>query len=235
MDALSLQRNGAEILDHYLTPSLCLELLHELDIYKVAHDLPLIDRAEARRSLRYRVIDGDRVFDSLPGVLSLYGDVLAIVRRYDPRLGPLANQTARLNVNVTPPGGEYRWHYDRNSVTAILFLNTVEGGHTEMYPNCRIHLDRWKDRAVQRVCDDVVRRVICLTRPLVVAPSPGRMIMMRADRCLHSVRKVEGHEDRVSVIMAFDQPGGVFSPARDLDSYLYSHDASPERDPNYRL
>jgi len=61
------------------------------------------------------------------------------------------------------------------------------------------------------------------------------MILMQADRCLHSVRKVEGKEERVSIIMAFDPPGAVFTAQRDLDSYLYSGSASPHGDPNYRL
>lgn len=37
-----------------------------------------------------------------------------------------------------PPGGEYRWHYDRNAVTAILYLNEVPGGETEIFPNFRL-------------------------------------------------------------------------------------------------
>jgi hypothetical protein len=68
----------------------------------------------------------------------------------------------------------------------------------------------------------------------VVDPAPGRMILMRGDRCLHSVREVEGPEERVSVIMAFDPPGQLFQAAGGLDSYLYSQRASPNRDPNYR-
>jgi hypothetical protein len=40
--------------------------------------------------------------------------------------------------NITPPGGEYRWHYDRNAATAILYLNEVPGGETEMFPNYRL-------------------------------------------------------------------------------------------------
>jgi hypothetical protein len=231
---LSLLQNGAEIRENYVSPSECRILLDELEAYKRAHDLPLIQRRESGRSLRYRVIDGDRILESLPRVVSLYLDVLALVRQHDPRLRPLSNQTAGLNVNFTPPGGEYRWHYDRNAMTAILFLNSVAAGQIEMYPGFRLHLGKWKDTRLQQVFDSALRRCARLRRPVVVDPAPGRMILMRGDRCLHSVREVEGSKERVSVIMAFDPPGQVFHAAGDLDSYLYSQRASPDRDPNYR-
>jgi len=204
----SLLLNGAEIRENYLSPLQCELLMKDLEGYRALHDLPLIERVDAGRSLRYRVIDGDRIFESLPRVVSLYRDVLALVRRLEPHLEPLSNQTAGLNVNFTPAGGEYRWHYDRNSVTAILFLNSVKGGETEMYPHFRIYLGRWKDTGLQRFCDSALRRLRRFVRPLVVKPAPGRMILMRGDRCLHSVRRVEGEEERVSVSMSFDPQAG---------------------------
>ena len=63
---LSLLRNGAEIREGYLSDAICRSLLDDLEAYKASHNLPLIERTEAGRSLRYRVIDGDRIFDSLP-------------------------------------------------------------------------------------------------------------------------------------------------------------------------
>src|SRR5688572_27425882 len=107
---VSLRQNGAEIREGYLSPAECRMLLEDLEAYKRAHELPLIERRESGRSLCYRVIDGDRVFQSLPRLVTLYAEVLALVRQFDPHLEPLSNQTAGLNVNFTPPGGEYRWH-----------------------------------------------------------------------------------------------------------------------------
>ena len=131
----------------------------------------------------------------------MYFDVLALVRQYDPHLQPLSNQTACLNVNFTPAGGEYRWHYDRNAVTAILFLNSVDGGQTEMFPHFRVHLGRWKDTRLQLALDRTLRHLARFVRPVVVDPAPGRMILMRGDSCLHSVREVRGKVDRISVEM----------------------------------
>ena len=186
------------------------------------------------RSLRYRVIDGDRVYESLPGIVALYNDVLRLAQRYDSNLVPFANQTARVNVNVTPPHGEYRWHYDRNAVTAVLFLNEVEGGEIEMYPRFRWRPGNLKDGRLQHMCDALFLWVRPFFRPIVVQPAAGRMILMQGDRCLHSVRPVEGSRDRISVIMAYDTAGSAFSCGQYLNSYLYSPNSLQRNDPNYR-
>ena len=52
-------------------------------------------------------------------------------------MAPIEDAVAARNINVTPPGGEYRWHYDRNAVTAIIYLNEVPGGETEIFANYR--------------------------------------------------------------------------------------------------
>lgn len=231
--AAAFEREGVEIMDGYRSPAACDELLDEVRSYAAAHVLPLIVREDGERALRYRVIDGDAIHASLPALTRLYDDVRRFVQQRDPRLEPLANRTASVNVNITPPGGEYRWHYDRNAVTAILFLNSVGGGETEMYPNFRIHLARWKDSWMQRALDRLLRCFVRAARLVVVAPAPGRMVLMRGDRCLHSVRRVV-HGDRINVIMTFDVPGSRFRAAENLDPYLYSRTASPDFDPNYR-
>jgi hypothetical protein len=231
---IRLERDGAEVIEEYLSPAACDELLAQVRAFASAHDLPLIVREDGERSLRYKVIDGDAIGEALPSLTKLYDDVRQLVQQRDRRLEPLPNRTASVNVNLTPPGGEYRWHYDRNAVTAILFLNRVEGGQTEMYPNFRIHLARWKDSWLQRALDRLLRACRWAAGLLlVVAPAPGRMILMRGDRCLHSVRRVESGE-RINVIMTFDLPGSRFRAAENLDPYLYSGNASPDFDPNYR-
>jgi hypothetical protein len=231
-------QRGVQVLDNYLPPSRCAELLDAIREYRRDHTLPLIDRKERGRSLRYMVIDGERIHRHLPEFEELYADVNAVVNRLAGlALRPLANRGAGVNVNITPLGGEYRWHYDRNAVTAILYLNEIAGGETEMYPNYRLHLGRWKHTRVQRWLDASLRRDLATRlfgRKLVVAPQTGRLIAMRGDRCLHSVRPVEGAGERINVVMTFDLPGAVFHVEKNLDPYLYSRDTAPVFDPNYR-
>jgi 2OG-Fe(II) oxygenase superfamily len=222
-----------EVLDGFLSAAECEALLAGIRAYASTHELPLIVREDGDRALRYKVIDGDAIHASLPELLQLYDRVRALVQQRDPRLEPLPNRTASVNVNLTPPGGEYRWHYDRNAVTAILYLNAVDGGETEMYPNFRVYLARWKDSWLQRALDRFLRLFARRSRLVVVTPAPGRMVLMRGDRCLHSVRRVASGE-RINVIMTFDLPGSRFRAEDNLDPYLYSRSASPDFDPNYR-
>jgi hypothetical protein len=238
-DGLTLARDGVEVLDGYLAAEECRRVLGEVEAYAAARELPVIRRDSPGRSLHYRVIDGDRIHAELPRLVGLYDAVarLARGRSRRPDLAPLANRAASVNVNLTPPGGEYRWHYDRNAVTAILYLNAVEGGETEVYPNYRLHLGRFKDTAAQCALDRLLQAPAVLRRfgrKLAVAPLAGRLILMRGDRCLHSVRPVAGERQRVNVIMTFDTPRIRFRAECDLDPYLYSRRPSPGFDPNYR-
>jgi hypothetical protein len=230
-------QTGLELIEDLLPQPQCHELLSAINSYRHKYNLPLIFRPRASRSLKYMVIDGDRVHAFLPQLRELYTSVNNLLNKMCPlQLVPLSNRAARINVNIIPPGGEYRWHYDRNAVTAVLFLNEVPGGATEMYPNYRIYLGRRQHTSLQRVLDRLLCSHVLRTlfgKSVCARPRPGFLLIMRGDRCLHSVRTVEGTEDRVSVVMAFDTLSGVRPSQRDLDSYLYTDRACVSCDPNY--
>ena len=227
-----------ELIDSYLSRAECEAILDSVREFRSSHTLPLIHRKTAGRSLRYFVIDGEMVHESLPALVEIYSGVTRMVQqRFGSELAPLRNRAASVNVNITPPGGEYRWHYDRNAVTAILYLNTVAGGETEMYPDYRIHLGKWKNRAPQRWLDALLQRRPLLNfsgKRTLIAPAQGLLLIMRGDRCLHSVRRVEGIQDRINIVMTFDVPQAEFAVEQNLDPYLYSKKAAPSFDPNYR-
>ena len=206
-----------------------------IDEYKEGHDLPFINRKEADRSLRYKVIDGHKVYEHLPSLVELYTDVNKLVTQVSGlTLNPLGDQAASVNVNITPPAGEYRWHYDRNAVTAILFLNEVAGGETEMYPNYRHTSGKYKDSRLQRWLDRFLRTGIIarLFAENSVSPRARAALIMRGDRCLHSVRPVEEAKTG-QCHMAYDVLGQIFG--RTKTSLLsVSETESHSFDPNYR-
>jgi hypothetical protein len=222
----------------YLSEGKLERLLDSIREFQRSHTLPLIHRKTAGRSLHYSVIDGDSVLKSLPELIAIYSQVEQVVKdHFGSQLTPLSNRAASVNVNITPPGGEYRWHYDRNAVTAILYLNNVAGGETEMYPGYRIHLRRWKNSRVQRWLDSLLQSGPLLNisrKRTLISPARGLLLIMRGDRCLHSVRRVEGTADRINVIMTFDAPQARFAVEENLDPYLYSKKPAPFFDPNYR-
>jgi len=234
----SLAENGFAKYPLFLSEAECGDLLAQIEAYRATHELPEVFREAGDRPLHYRVIDGERIEEHFPDLVNLYERVNVLVSEaMGEELEPLADRRVGLNVNVTPAGGTYRWHYDRNAVTAILYLNAVPGGETEIYPNYRLFMEGARYSALQRSADRVLemRVVRGLFGKLVqVAPETGLLVAMRGNRCLHSVRPVEGDADRINVIMSFDRPGAEFDVASQLDQYLYESAGDSEVDPNYR-
>jgi len=142
--------NGYVIRNNFLEIEECDELLDFIEAYRKLHQVPHIYRKTQNRSLNYHVIDGERIKLYLPKVEQIYYRVNHVVNQMiGQRMVPLTNTKVGCNINITSPGGEYRWHYDRNSITAILYLNEVQGGETECYPNYRIYLEKLRYSSMQ--------------------------------------------------------------------------------------
>ena len=234
-----LESVGYQVVDDFLTEEQCQLLLDTINEFREGHTLAEIHRPMKGRSLRYHVIQGEQIQESIPEIWELYtGEVNELVNDLlGFPLEPLANTRAGVNVNLLRPNqSSYRWHYDRACVTAIVYLNEVEGGDTELYPNYRLLLQKGKNTVVQRALDGFIQ-----IKPIVntfgnmvrVSPKVGRLVMMRADRCWHSVRSVLGDRERVNIIASYDFPGTEFSMEKGLDSYLYTQEQQQSTDPNY--
>lgn len=231
---------GYRIAHDFLTAQECEYFLSLIEEYRLAHDVPQIRRSNGRseRSLNYRVIDGLNIKKYLPEIRQLYVEVNQTVNAIaGENLSPLKNEQVGVNVNITPPGGEYRWHYDRNRLTGILYLNTVEGGETECYPNYRLSLGKTKFSKFQQAADKLlelkwVRSVF--GKQVLLTPQQGTLVLMRADKCLHSVRRVLGDKDRINIILSYDAPDTSFVVDERLGNYLYNQSAATFSDPNYK-
>lgn len=204
----------------------------EFSITKIYRDLKPIP-------LNYSVIDGKKVNSHLPEIKKLYETVNKLVNNLTTqKLSPLDNIQVGCNINFTEKGGTYRWHYDRNRVTAILYLNEVDGGEIDFYPNYRIILPQGKFSLIQSFFDRLLKfslvRYIFGQR-IVVKPQPGLLLVMCGDKCLHSVRPVTDTGERINIVMAYDLPNANFAVANQLDTYLYSSESVRASDPNYLI
>jgi hypothetical protein len=234
----SFDRRAYRIFRNFLPPSRCEKLLSRIRHYQSKHPVQHVFRKNSERSLDYYVIDGHALEHWLPVFWRLYERMnLFLIRICRTQLFPLNDKRAALNINITEDGGEYRWHYDRNRVTALLYLNRVQGGEIEFYPNYRIRVTRDSTSRLQQSADralqlGMIRKLF--GKKIVSRPAPGKLIVMRGDRCLHSVRPVTGGGQRVNVVMAYDLPGHTFSNHAELDRYLYEERFHDSSDPNYR-
>ena len=238
-EAHQLERAGYQVIDDYLTAAQCRAFLETIEGFREENVLPEIHRPMKGRPLRYHVIHGEQIREALPQIWKLYtGDVNQLVNdSLGFPLEPLENVRAGVNVNLMrPKQSSYRWHYDRASVTSILYLNEIQGGETELYPNYRIILGKGRYSALQHLLDSIIHFTPIMNtfgKKVRVSPKAGRLVMMRADRAWHSVRPVLGEHERINVILSYDVPGTPFPMEEGLDSYLYTQDDQRSSDPNY--
>lgn len=227
---------GYLILEDFVPPEQCTHFLELVVQFQQKQNLELIHRAVRGRPLHYKVINGQLIENGIPEIDQFYRQLTDFVRGISSDdMAPLRNKLVGVNVNVTPAGGTYRWHYDRNAVTVLLYLNEVSGGEIEFYPFFRVYLQgngpaflqRWLDWLVQL---KVIRQLF--GKKIVVKPARGRMVALRGNRCLHSVRPVQGERERVNIVMAFDNDEEQNLSKQALDRYLYSQ-KPVSSDPNY--
>ena len=227
---------GCLVLEKFVTENECARLIALVNEFRREHDVPIIDRPSGELPLRYSVIDGERIVERLPHVQRVYDSVSRLVQGlWRGVIEPLSDRKVACNINITQPGGSYRYHYDRNAVTAILYLNETKGGETECYPNYRLALTRESNSPLQQKLDRLLQsRVLrSAANQLLVQPRAGRLLIMQGNRCLHSVRPVRGQTERINIIMSYDHPDAYFATAEDLNAYLYSPGALSTSDPNY--
>jgi hypothetical protein len=216
----------------------CATILNSVLSFRESYPVPRVVRKCKERSLDYLVIDGHLIAKHFPEVMKLLGKVHKTVEEFSGvPLAPLTNSRVAININITPPGGEYRWHYDRNAFTAILYLNEIEGGEVELFGNYRILMKPDRFSSMQKFLDQILLnkffRWIFSWKHRLIKPTSGELLIMNANRCLHSVREVRGTNDRVCIVFAFDTPGKIHGVDAELDPYLYSDQAVPDKDPNY--
>jgi len=220
------QKKGYAIQDQFFTVAQCSHFLDVITQFRESHTLPEIHRKARGRSLRYKVIDGEKIEQHLPEIAQLYQQINELVREIiNQDLAPLDDKKAGVNVNITERGGTYKWHYDRNAVTMLLYLNEVIGGELEFYPNYRIFLKNKGHTFLQRWLDGLLRVGIIrglFGKKITVKPASGRLVVMAGNRSLHSVRAVEDDKERLNIVLAYDLPHTSFHAEKQLDTYLYT-------------
>jgi len=237
VEFLEKSNQGYLIQENFISDRECADILAIIDEYRKQFSVTRIYRETKPIPLSYSVIDGLAVEANLPKIQSLYERVNQFINQSTNQpLFPLDSLQVGCNVNITEKGGTYRWHYDRNAVTALLYLNEVEGGEIEFYPNYRVTLPSGKFSQIQSWIDRLQQSALIrswLGHPVVVKPKPGLLLVMCGDKCLHSVRPVLGGGDRINIVMAYDVTNASYAVEDQLNSYLYSSETVSASDPNY--
>ena len=214
------------LLHDFLPAAECRKILDAVERCRKASSLINVNQNSVTSRKKFLTFNGEDIEENVPAAASLYAKVNEVINRISGKeYAALENKKIGLSINVTPAGGTFSWHHDRHEITAILYLNEVEGGgELEFFPNNRLLLKNKQGlrKWLQLGCDAVGLAVSMIVRKKVrVAPKPGLMCVMVGTRCAHRVRPVVGDRDRVCVIFAYDVPGKNFSRELTTDYYGY--------------
>jgi hypothetical protein len=117
-----------------------------------------------------------------------------------------------ININVlNEPGEVYRWHFDAEPYTALLYLSDSEpedGGFLELYPNANLETSE----------------TLPAQGRIQFLPRRGSLVLMDGTRCYHRVSPILRRHQRVSIPMVFPAQASRTRP-ENLDSYLYDQAA----------
>jgi hypothetical protein len=183
-----------------------------------------ISRTSGRHVLAYRVLTGDVVRAGMPGLFDFYDAeptrawVAAVTGAEE--IHPSPNLMSAINVNILQGGHRYRWHFDANPYTALLYLSTTPrsaGGELELYPNLREGRRDDPDWDAHVTSEEHLRS----RRRVSVRSRAGTLVLIDGSVTYHRVAPVTEPCDRLSVPMVFPPFREEERPAH-LDAYLYA-------------
>lgn len=209
-------RSGFLILDGYLESPTCDRLLRAIEDHRDQRKLIDVNMRESR----FRTLNGKDVDDYLPEIKELYDhDILSLLRDLASPLDTISDRRIGLSINVTPPGGHFQLHFDRNLLTAVLYVSDAfDGGEMLLFPRIRHWLGRSHAgifRLAQRAIDKLVRSGLYrrLARRVEIKPKRGTLVVFEGVRTLHQVKTVDRGADRISIQFAYDRPGTTYDVA----------------------
>jgi hypothetical protein len=188
--------------------------------------------------LLYSVLTGDVIREEMAELYAFYASdesrawVAAVAG--EPEIHVSSQLRSAINVNILRPADRYRWHFDANPYTALLYLSDHEpgGGELELYPNLREGRrdDPQWDRHVTSAEHLASREKIS------IRPAAGTLVLIDGSVTYHRVAPVVGRSARLSAPLVYLPQQDETRPEH-LDDYLYRStpwpDASRENSAQY--
>ena len=220
----ALERCVAEVEPALRTAAFTHARVHNIyfddDIDGLEADHPALARFETVN----RTVCGDQIATTL--VTRIYEwqpfiDFLAAAMD-KPRLCPMADPLARINVMAYHAGEALNWHFDRSEFTTTCLLQApVAGGEFQYRSDLRSDADP-NYEGVGRLLngeDDRVR-----TLPL----ASGTLNVFKGRNTAHRVTAVEGDRARIIAVFSFyEMPGVTFSEAERIGFYGRASSLNP--------
>lgn len=199
----------------------------------------VVDNPQDREVTRFYTKNGDSLIAVCPEVLEIERGLLDWINAIgDQDYVALDNRSIGVSLNVTPPGGGFGTHPDRNEITIILFLNDLGSGALHVYrpfPRLlgyalRARVQAHRARALRRrmikflnssqnAIAQIAHRL--LFHPVGIIPKAGTVVAFTrlSD---HRVDPVQPGSLRFSLVLGFDRPGISFKEGQKY--YGYAHE-----------
>ena len=143
-----------------------------------------------------------------------------------PRLYPMADPLARINVMAYRAGEQLNWHFDRAEFTITLLLQApVAGGEFQYRSGLRSDSDPNYDGIARLLAgrDEQAR-----TLPL----APGTLNVFKGKNTAHRTTPVEGERDRIIAVFSYyETPDYAFSDSERLGFYGRTGPVTVDRPP----
>ena len=224
------QEKGYAVIDDYLSSSEVQQILQSIEDYRATgHEVIQVDQKSLIRTQVFKTIVGD----DCDRHVALFGDlwrnrILALSKDLSGvDLVPINDSAIGLNCNITERSGVLSFHYDRNEVTGVLYLQECNGGALECYPHFRFllpHRYSWPVKQLQRVFHVLWRTPVALwlarKRREFILPKAGRLVVMRGPLALHRVQPVEEGPNRIAGVFCYDRPEVKWEQWNSKDNYV---------------
>jgi len=221
---------GYVVIDDFLSSSEIRQILDSIEAYQAAgREVVQVDQKSLIRTQIFKTIVGDDCEQHIALFRDLWRNrILELSKQLaGAHLLPLNDSAIGLNCNITERSGVLSFHYDRNEVTGVLYIQECRGGALECYPHFRFLLQnryRWHMKQLQRILDVLWRTPVALwlakNRRELILPKAGRLVLMRGPLALHRVQAVEEGTNRIAGVFCYDGPNVKWEKWNSKDNYV---------------
>jgi hypothetical protein len=149
--------------------------------------------------IKLKTINGDELLSSIPQITTIYNKIKMILLKSFPLLVDLKDKTIGISANlIEGTHDNFRMHFDRNQLTVVIYLNTLNCLPLSIFPNVRVDVKNISEKPKFSLSDKT---------SVDIFPLQGRTIIFYGNRTYHGVVNKEGaflNVKRYTLQFAFD-------------------------------
>lgn len=191
----AFERKGFEVFDGILDERCCSELAQKL---RASMDKACI--TVDNDGVHIQTKNGASLISELPEIKRIHDFIHSCMASSIENLRVIGDLPVAISANLlrAEDGHTFRYHFDRNEYTAVIYLTENQEFPLSLYPNIRT--DPLVGDSTWLYEKDTIA-------PINIAPNPGRLVAFRGRTCLHGVINHSANStatERLSLQFAYD-------------------------------